>query len=114
MLLSEFLENLNASADSIEFTDTMSVIEANYQYTPTAFQNGEVNNQAGENEGSCKLFYFAQLNNLSEQQALFCFGKYYREDVMGNPTGSDHSNIRNFMQSGWQGISFQGEALKAK
>lgn len=114
MLLSEFLEKLNASADSIEFTDTMSVIEANYQYTPTAFQNGEVNNQAGENEGSCKLFYFAQLNNLSEQQALFCFGKYYREDVINNPTGSDHSNIRNFMQSGWQGISFQGEALKAK
>ena len=32
-----------------------------------------------------------------------------------NPDGSDHGNIRNFMKSGWKGVSFpDGLALKAK
>ncbi|WP_228411668.1 HopJ type III effector protein [Chryseobacterium sp.] len=27
---------------------------------------------------------------------------------------NDHQNIRNFMEFGWDGISFEGEALKAE
>ena len=68
-------------------------------------------NEAGTNEGSCKIFYFAQLNNLNVQQTLACFGRYYSEDVLSNPTGNDHGNIRNFMKTGWQGIEFKSVAL---
>jgi len=71
-------------------------------------------NQAGTNEGSCKIFAFAQLNQLNQQQTLNLFGDYYRLDVLNNPDGTGHQNIRNFMQFGWDGIRFNGEALTAK
>lgn len=114
MQLDEFIEKLDVDPNSIEFEDTMSIIENNYKYFPVSFINGNVNNHVGENEGSCKLLYFAQLNQLSEQQALNCFGKFYRDDVLNNPTADNHQNIRNFMQTGWDGIVFQGQALVVK
>ena len=114
MQLDSFIEKLKSAPESVAFTDTMAVIEANYTYTPTAFSNGEVNNDAGTNEGSCKLFAFAQLNQLSPEETLACFGDYYRVDVLQHPDGSDHGNIRNFMQSGWEGVQFDGKPLTAK
>ena len=60
------------------------------------------------------LFAFAQKQQLSEAQTLACFGDYYRKDVLENPQGEDHQNIRQFMKSGWFGIAFSGDALAAK
>lgn len=113
MKLDDFLEKLNTAPMSIEFTDTMAVIEALYNFTPTAFKNGELENVAGQNNGSCKLFAFAKLQGLSKEQTLACFGAYYRKDVLENPDGSDHGNIRNFMKHGWDGIAYAGTALRA-
>ena len=113
MKLNDFLEKLNGNPESIEFSDTMAVVEANYGFKPTEFTNGEELNEAGQNSGSCKLFAFAKLNGLDEQQTLACFGAYYREDVLMNPEGNDHGNIRNFMSSSWQGVSFKSEALSS-
>ncbi len=114
MDLSSFLQRLDAQPDSIAFTDTMAVIDALYDFTPTAFTNGETRNEAGQNNGSCKLFSFAKLQGLTAQQTLACFGDYYRKDVLANPDGSDHANIRNFMKTGWEGIAFEGNALTQK
>lgn len=114
MTLSDFLEKLNESSETVCFTDTIAVIETNYCFSETTFKNGETENQAGTNSGSCKLFAFAKMNHLSEEKTLACFGDYYRKDVLKNPEGEDHANIRNFMKSGWGGITFEGEALKAK
>ncbi len=113
MNLQTLLQKLNDAPESVEFTDTMAVIEALYDFTPATFQNGEVLNAAGQNNGSCKLFAFAQLNKLSEQQTLNCFGAYYR-DVLNTPQGSDHQNIRNFIKYGWAGIEFDGLPLQPK
>ena len=33
---------------------------------------------------------------------------------LGNPEGIDHQNIRNFMEFGWEGVVFEGEALTKK
>ncbi len=63
---------------------------------------------------SCRIFAFAKIHNLSAEQTLALFGDYYRKDVLGNPDGTDHQNIRNFMRDGWAGIQFDGEALQAK
>lgn len=109
--LATFLEQVQQQEAAIEFEQVMQVIQDNYQYQPTLFTNGELINESGTNEGSCKIFYFAQLNKLSPQQTLACFGRYYRDDVLANPSGSDHGNIRNFMQTGWQGIEFKSVAL---
>jgi hypothetical protein len=60
------------------------------------------------------LFSLAQLQNLSEAQTLACFGRYYRDEVMNDPDGDSHQNIRNFIKTGWSGISFSGVALSSK
>lgn len=114
MELNEFLKKMDETPDSVCFNDTIAVIDAHYDFTPTAFSNGAARNEAGQNNGSCKLFSFAMLNGLSPQQTLACFGDYYRKDVLGNPAGTDHANIRNFMKTGWEGISFEGDALAQK
>jgi len=114
MLVSDFLTKLNTQPEKIEFTDTMAVIEENYDFSETAFTNGQQTNAAGENSGSCKIFSFAQLNGLTEQQTLACFGIYYRNDVLGNPDASDHQNIRQFMINGWSGIRFDSAPLVSK
>lgn len=113
MDLQTFLKKLNDVPDSIDFTDTIAVIDALYDFTPTTFQNGEVLNATGQNNGSCKLFAFAQLHNLSQQQTLHCFGGYYR-DVLKNSDGTDHQNIRNFMKYGWAGIQYDAQPLAPK
>lgn len=114
MNIDAFIETINENPDSIHFSDTIAVIENNYNFTPTAFKNGLLKNEAGQNSGSCKLFSFAQLHKLTEAQTLVCFGDYYRVDVLKNPDAQDHQNIRNFIQYGWSGIEFEGNALSKK
>ena len=109
-----FLGQLQKNPKSIAFQDAINVIEENYDFEPTAFKNGNQQNDSGENNGSCKIFSFAKLQNLSEEATLACFGSYYFDDVLKNPDGNDHQNIRNFMQFGWGGIHFEGEALIEK
>ena len=114
MNLKSFLEKLKQTPKTITFPETIAVIEENYDFTPTAFNNGMQHNASGENFGSCKLFAFAKLQNLSQAETLAFFGGYYFEEVLGNPEGTNHQNIRNFIKSGWDGIKFEGEALVLK
>jgi hypothetical protein len=109
--INAFLQRLRETPEVIQFSDTMAVIDAHYHFTPTAFKNGEQTNAAGENSGSCKLFSFAQMHQLSQEDTLHCFGGFYREDVVKNPGGEDHQNIRNFIATGWAGVYFDGQAL---
>ncbi len=114
MTLDDFLLKLNQNPEQIEFSETMDVIDNNYDFTPAKFSNGDTLNEENENNGSCKIFAFGLLNSLSEQQTLACFGKYYREDVLAHPENTDHQNIRNFIKSGWDGIHFSSVALLEK
>ena len=110
--LTQFIASL-AQPEQLKFEDTMAVIEANYLFTPSAFSNGAQQNAAGENAGSCKVFAFGTLHQLTEQQTLSLFGQHYR-DVVATPEGNDHQNIRQFMQNGWSGITFSQTALTPK
>ncbi|MFT7352561.1 MAG: hypothetical protein ACI9XR_002348, partial [Flavobacterium sp.] len=112
--ISEYINKVKENPESIPFADTIAVIESNYNFTPTAFQNGKLQNKADENNGSCKIFSFAKTNQLSKEVTLALFGKFYFEDVLQNPEGNDHQNIRNFMVFGWDGIVFDGNALELK
>lgn len=111
MTLTEKIQN---APETISFQETIAHIDENYDFTPTRFTNGETTNEAGQNNGSCKIFSFAKLQNLDVDQTLNLFGDFYREDVLKNPEGSDHGNIRNFIQSGWEGIHFDGQALSER
>ncbi|SMC41104.1 HopJ type III effector protein [Cellulophaga tyrosinoxydans] len=114
MKLQDLKNKLNKAPETVNFTDTMAVIEANYIFTPTAFTNGELKNAAGENSGSCKLFAFAKKQNFTKEETLACFGAYYFEEVLKNPEGSNHQNIRNFIKTGFAGLKFEAEALLEK
>ncbi|KPH13555.1 HopJ type III effector protein [Chryseobacterium sp. ERMR1:04] len=108
------LEQIKNSPETIQFKEVIAYIDENYNFTPTKFTNGNTINEADQNNGSCKVFSFAKLNNLSKEEVLNLFGEFYREDVLKNPEGTDHQNIRNFIEFGWDGISFEGEALTRK
>ncbi|WP_449387967.1 HopJ type III effector protein [Chryseobacterium lineare] len=106
-------EQLEKSSEEIQFKDVIAFIDEHYDFTPTKFTNGNTVNEANQNNGSCKVFSFASLNGLSKQETLHLFGEFYR-DVLKNPEGTDHQNIRNFMEFGWEGISFEGKSLSRK
>jgi len=112
--MDKFLQQLEKQPDSVNFENTIDIIEQYYIFTPCAFKNGGQVNAAEQNNGSCKIFAFAQLHKLAKEQTLHLFGDYYRKDVMQNPQSQDHQNIRQFMQCGWAGVSFEGSPLKAK
>lgn len=114
MTLETFLSKLKTTPKDIDFTDTISVIESNYIFTPTAFKNGDLHNNAGENSGSCKLLAFAKLHGFSKEETLACFGAFYFDDVLKDPNGTGHQNIRNFMKTGFDGLVFNGQPLKEK
>ena len=114
MQLDAFLTKLTSTPEQITFAETIATVDANYEFTPTAFRNGELENAAGQNSGSCKLLSLAKLHNLSVEQTLHCFGEYYRTDVFQHPDATDHQNIRNFIRFGWGGVHFEGVTLAIK
>jgi hypothetical protein len=114
MELDTFFKKLNSAPNTVTFDEIILVIDTMYDFTPTPFINGSISNGIDENNSSCKIFSFARLQKLSQQQTLHCFGDFYRKDVQGNPNGTDHQNIRNFIITGWNGIDFSGDPLFPK
>lgn len=112
--IENFLNKVKQNPELLTFQETIEVIESNYNFTPTTFKNGNQINNAGENNGSCKIFAFAKMHQLEKEETLILFGSYYFDDVSKNPNGNDHQNIRNFMNFGWEGIQFEGVALVLK
>ena len=88
MTLAVFIEKIQNDIP-VTFNETISVIADNFHYTATEFSNGlgehTCVNAAGTNEGSCKIFAFAKLHQLNQQQTLCLFGDYYRLDVLNDP-----------------------------
>nr|WP_297306193.1 HopJ type III effector protein [uncultured Flavobacterium sp.] len=97
----------------IVFSDVIAFIEENYNYTASAFSNGNQENAEDENQGSAKVLFFAKLNNLSKQDTLKLFVEHYQA-VLETPTETNHQNIRQFMVNGWDGVSFQNTVLEVK
>lgn len=105
---------LRLKTELVPFADTLALIGELYRYVPTAFSNGlgddALRSPAGTNEGSCKVFAFAQLNGLTADETLACFGEHYQA-VLADPAGTGHPNIRLFMRDGFAGIRFEGTPL---
>ncbi|WP_405120340.1 HopJ type III effector protein [Pseudomonas leptonychotis] len=99
--------------EQFTFAETLAFIAAHYQYQPSAFRNGAVENPAGQNEGSCKTLGLALLEGLSLEETLHCFGEHYRS-VLATPTGNDHGNIRALLDTGLAGVRFEQPSLQRK
>ncbi|MDI9246165.1 HopJ type III effector protein [Marinobacter sp. CHS3-4] len=95
------------------FKDTLELISAAFDYEPAGFHNGPLFNAAGENEGSCRVFSLAQYCNLNESDTLRLFAEHY-QNVLDDPAGDSHGNIRQFMTTGWSGIRFEQPPLRKR
>lgn len=96
-----------------QFSDTLSLIGEAFDYRPAGFHNGPLFNPPGENEGSCRVFSLAQYCNLNEADTLRLFAEHYQQ-VLDDPAGDSHGNIRQFMATGWSGIRFDQPPLSKR
>jgi hypothetical protein len=109
------LQNFRAALHDQQFlfAQTLQFIAAQYDYSPSAFSNGDLHNPAGQNEGACRLIGLALLENLTLQETLLAFGEHYR-NVLAYPDGTDHGNIRALIDSGLSGVRFAAPPLKRR
>ena len=98
---------------ALNFSQVLDYIDEHYNYRPTAFANGEIHNEPGENKGSANVFGFALHNRLSQNDTLKLFAEHY-DAVKADPKGTNHANIRNFSFFGWQGFLMQLNCLIPK
>ena len=106
--VSALLNGLNKKA--IGFNDVINFIDDFYRYTPVKFTNGDAVNEAGDNEGSAKVFGFAKHHGLNQLDTLKLFGEHY-QSVLATPNGTDHPNIRNFLHWGWSAFLMEKNPL---
>ena len=106
-----YIASLKHDPSGLNFAQTLAMIDAHYCFAPTGFKNGSVVNAAGENSGSCKVFSFAQMHELSQDMTLAMFAEHY-QNVLDNPKLDNHANIRAFIVSGFNGLAFDDEALE--
>lgn len=97
----------------IIFKDVLAHIDELYIYKTSAFKNGLQNNAENENQGSVRVLFFAQLNELSKEDTLLLFAEHY-DAVLNTPDGTDHQNIRQFQLNGWDAVSFSNDVLTLK
>ncbi|MBW7472795.1 HopJ type III effector protein [Marinobacter sp. M216] len=101
------------AAGHADFDDTLALIDRHFEYQPTGFHNGPLHNPAGENAGSCRVFALGRYCTLPEAETLQLFAQHYQQ-VMGDPVGDSHGNIRQFISTGWSGIRFEDEPLRLR
>lgn len=59
MTLQDFKNKLQENPTAIDFSETISIIETNYEFTPTSFVNENTKSSSDQNLDSCKVFVFA-------------------------------------------------------
>ena len=111
----QLLTYIGRAPEEISFQLVMDAVDELYDVYEVDFSVGDVVSAPGQNMGSAKVFSFAIISKLDVETTLQLFGDYYRKDVLENPGGTDHANIRSFMQYGWDGVNFpNGLAIEAK
>ena len=86
----------------LDLDEIVAMIDELYDFAPTAFSTGTLQNAAGENERSLKVLCWATLAGLSTEQALALFGTLYTEL---EPEGDGHQNIRQLIAHGLSSFS---------
>lgn len=115
----ELLEITQPEANKfLVFQDVMTILRRHYEFTPTAFVTGsgtpaQVENAATANQASCLLLAAARRLGLDPAATLRLYGEHYR-DVLADPAGTAHGNIRAFMANGWAGVVFAGDPLRLR
>lgn len=96
-----------------QFATTLAFINQWFDFTPSAFRNGKVNNTMEQNQGSCRVLSMALMLGLTKEQTLKCFGEHYR-DVLATPGVDNHHNLRRLQAEGLVDIHFDQQPLHRK
>lgn len=109
-----FNNNVDMDSSNLMLEDVLEMINAHYETQLLEYSVGNIVNKQGENEATGLILSYAALSNMNKETTLKLWGQYYR-DVLKNPNGTDHANIREFMKNGWNSVPFEnGIALTKK
>ncbi len=91
----------------------IAAINAIYSVPPQVFAVGDQENRSGESKGSLAILGFARANGLSNIfEILPMFGEAY-DEVLADPNGTSHANIRALTKHGMDGVVLeQGVELR--
>ena len=109
----QYIEKLRSGAQ-MKFSDFIDLIARDYSFSSIAFENNGLVNSKEENQGSAKVFCFGLMHSLSKAETIKCFGEHYQSVLDSPESNSSHLNIRNFMNTGWEGLLIDQSALKIK
>ena len=88
----------------LPFNTVIAAIDTTYAVDDDEpFSVGTVGSGAGENGGSRRVFAVAKRHGLDEASTSRLFCEHYAS-VVATPDGSDHVNIRAFMEGGWDSV----------
>ncbi len=62
--------------DAYQFSSTLGFIDQWFDFTPSAFRNGGVQNTVNQNQGSCRVLALALMHGFTTEQTLRCFGSF--------------------------------------
>jgi hypothetical protein len=103
--IENLLRKVRTDASSLMFAETLEAIELGFEFFGVKFSCGDVVSSSSENTGSSKVLSMAILVGLTDAETLACFGEHYR-DVLADPSGASHANIRALMATGLAGVKF--------
>lgn len=102
----QFAEDVKANKLQPSMQDSLALVDKHYNYFEVPFSCAEVQNKANENIEAAKLFCFALMTQMNEEQTIRLFG--------GEGNMND-KNLQAFKKYGWSKVSFgSGLAIVSK
>ena len=95
--------HINMQAKLLGFDAVSVALEAFFNFTDMPMQIGSVKNEVGQNLGSKIRCAVAVELGASKEELLSWFGVFHKE-VLADPDGDNHPNIRAIMEHGIAGI----------
>ncbi len=105
---------MSSSEKYSKLNAALAAIRSVYDVPTQAFSVGDHCNTRGQNLGSLTILGFAKASGITDvSQILPMFGEAY-DEVLTDPEGDGHKNIRAFIQCGMEGVKFEGDGISLK
>mgnify|MGYP002715060916 CR=1 FL=1 len=85
--------------DDYAFSETLAFVAEHYDYQPSAFRNGDVENAAGQNEGSCKTLGLALLEGLSQGELVRAADAVVKDAILEGASKVSPDALRDALQN---------------
>ncbi|MBT3727100.1 hypothetical protein HOG21_05480 [bacterium] len=101
------IRNLLLEAKEAEtFDDFIAFVDKYFMLISTGFNNNGLKNNKFKNEGSLKVLAFAKYCKMTDVTEIAGLFKGYYKDVLKDPKGDNHQNIRHLINGSIYEVSF--------